>query len=257
MISIAAHFSEMKNRLFYSAVFYIITVVLCYSCKNSLYDLSILPLAYAKSMSQLSIRDLHDGSMIMYTNLAEAFVTYVRLSMIYGFIISVPFFLFQIYKFLVPGLFDNEKIVARAVILFGVCLFYCGIGFTYFILMPEAWKFFLSFEQVGSKYYNVVFVPKLCEYLDLYCDLIIAVGVSFQFPILLLLLILSRFVTTAMLKSKRRVAIVIFFVCAGIITPPDILSQIMVALPMILLYEITILIGGTIEKQLNRNTKDA
>ena len=228
--SFSAHFRELKKRL---------TIILaCFAFA------SILSYYFSGEIFQFLLQPLVDSSLdtrrIIYTGLTEAFFTYLSLSTFVGFIISMPLIALQIYLFISPGLYAPEKKITKILLLASPILFIVGGLFVFYFVIPKAWSFFISFEMTSGAT-PIILEAKISEYLSLVIKLIMAFGIAFQMPIILIILSLFRIISAEMLRSKRRIAIVINFIIAGVITPPDILSQISLAIPMVLLYEFSII----------------
>jgi sec-independent protein translocase protein TatC len=177
---------------------------------------------------------------VIYTGLTEAFFTYIQIAAFAALSLTMPVISFQIYKFIAPGLYPKERHIASAILCLAPILFWSGGLFVFYCVVPKAWQFFLSFE-IKDATMPLILEARISEYLHLIIQLILAFGLAFQLPVIFLILTLLGIVSSAFLINKRRIAIVINFVIAGIITPPDILSQIALALPMLLLYELSIL----------------
>ena len=236
--SFVAHIKELRSRVIYIVVFYIIAALICYSYCDIIYYVIASPLS------------LEDGRSVsfIYTNLTEAFISKLNLSAKFALLISVPFISFQLYKFIAPGLYKQEKYVIFWSMAASNILFFCGILFVYLFVMPKAFEFFISFQQ-DSNNYTLVLQAKISEYISLVTSLALSFGIAFQLPIFLLGAVALNLVSCNNLREYRRYAIVVIFIVAGIITPPDILSQLLLALPLIFLYEGTIIIAKRIDKQ--------
>ncbi|MEY3196973.1 MAG: hypothetical protein RLZZ59_341 [Pseudomonadota bacterium] len=180
---------------------------------------------------------------MIYTGLAEAFFTYLSLSVFVGFILSVPVIAVQIYLFISPGLYKFERKTAALILSSAPLLFILGGIFVFYLVIPRAWGFFMSFESVDASV-PLLLEARISEYLSLVIKLIMAFGFAFQMPVILAILGLFGIVSAESLKKKRRIAILINFIIAGIVTPPDVISQISLAIPMLLLYEFSIFILG-------------
>jgi sec-independent protein translocase protein TatC len=182
-----------------------------------------------------------------------AFFTYLKLSLWAAFLIIIPVISYQLYRFISPGLLKNEKTIILPTLVISPLLFYLGGVFVFYLVMPNAWQFFLSFENLDSSM-PIILEARISEYLTVVMQLITAFGLAFELPVIMLILSVLELVSAQGLRNKRRLAIVIIFIIAAILTPPDVLSQISLAIPLILLYEISIVICNLIE---NRSKKNA
>jgi sec-independent protein translocase protein TatC len=239
--SFIEHLSELKNRLIVTSLIYLVAVGICYLFVEDIYYFLLTPLQQAMA----------DGAAkkMIYTSLTEVFFTYLKLSFSAGFFIVFPFIAYQIYTFLSPGLYKAEKGVLLPFLIAVPILFMVGASLVYYFVFPLAWKFFLSFEVVGSSEVIAISLEaKVNEYLSLVTNLIISFGLAFQMPVILTLLVKFGVVSTDWLKRKRKVAVVIIFVLAAFLTPPDVISQIALALPMLLLYELSVIACKYISK---------
>ena len=235
------HFIELKHRLFKIVCLFFISFCFCYYYSDEVYNFLLKPLAKAGN------KELRK---VIYTGLAEAFFTYLKLAAFSSFIIVFPFIAFQVYRFIGPGLHRLEKNIAAFILFSSPLLFWSGGFFVFYYVMPKAWQFFLSFENINSDI-PIVLEAKVSEYLSLIIQLILAFGLAFQLPVIILILYLFKIVSVESLKKKRRLSIVINFIIAGILTPPDVISQLALAIPLLLLYEISILMCKLVE---NRKT---
>ena len=243
VMPVSDHLFELKIRSFACFITFILIFTISYFYSTQIYKILLQPL--------INVMGNEVERKLIYTDLTEAFFTYMKLSFYSALIISMPFFLLQIYMFIAPGLYKYEKKQLALLTVLTPILFYLGGLMVYFYIFPLAWKFFLSFETIGS---GDVSIPiqleaRISEYLSIVIQLIFAFGVAFQTPVIIILLAKFGFITVETLKKKRRLAIVIIFAIAAVITPPDIVSQIALALPMIVLYEISIIITRWIIKE--------
>jgi sec-independent protein translocase protein TatC len=204
---------------------------LCYYFAEDIYGFLVAPLKATGS----------EG--LIYTALTEAFVTYLKIGLYAAFMIAFPLILVQVWKFIAPGLYTHEQKILRPFLLATPLLFVLGAAMAYYGIIPMAWKFFSSF-QVGGEggALPIELKPKVSEYLSLVMTMLFAFGLSFQLPILLLILGLLGVVTPELLAKGRRYAVVVILAVAAVITPPDIISQIGLAIPLYILYEISILL---------------
>ncbi|OZG32292.1 preprotein translocase subunit TatC [Rickettsia endosymbiont of Culicoides newsteadi] len=235
------HFLELKARFLRVFAAFIIGFIICYYFSSDIYNILLEPLA---ELSHANIR------RVIYTGLTEAFFTYIKLAAFVSFIMIIPIISIECFLFIKPGLYSHEKKYAAFILFMAPILFWCGGVFVFYFVMPRAWQFFLSFED-----HNVV-IPlileaRVSEYLNLVIQLIIAFGIAFQLPIIMLILNLLKILTAKDLVNKRRWSIIIIFVIAGILTPPDVLSQFALAIPMLLLYETSVIMCKFVENRGN------
>ncbi|MGX6960150.1 MAG: twin-arginine translocase subunit TatC [Rickettsia endosymbiont of Pentastiridius leporinus] len=238
LYSFQEHLSELKTRLFRIISIFIIIFAVCYYFSDEIYSFLLEPLA------KLSGGNLRN---IIYTGLTEAFFTYIKLAAFAAFSIIIPIISLETYLFISPGLYKDEKKIIAFVLFLSPILYWCGSIFVFYFVMPKAWNFFLSFEK-RDMIVPIILEARISEYLNLVIHLIIAFGVAFQLPVVIIILNILKIIRVEMLRQKRRIAIVINFIIAGILTPPDILSQFALAIPLLLLYELSIVICNYIEK---------
>ena len=245
-----SHLTELRKRLINSFIFLIIFFIFCYFFAEHLYGFLVEPFAKA-------VKDDGSDRRLIFTALQETFLTYLKVSFFTAFFITCPFILMQIWKFIAPGLYKHEKIAILPYLILTPILFFLGGMLVYYLVMPLAIKFFLSFETVGSNTnLPIQLEAKVNEYLSLIMRLIFAFGISFQLPILLNLLAKIGVVNSNYLKKTRRYVIVIIFTVAAILTPPDPITQIGLAIPLLLLYELSILTVKFTEKK-DKEVEDA
>ena len=250
--SFTSHFVELRERLLQCLIFIFIVFIISYFFAEHIYNFLVSPYADAVKNDSTSRR-------LIFTALHETFITYIKVAFFSAIFLGSPVLLIQIYKFIAPGLYKNEKKAILPYLISTPILFLFGGLLVYYLVMPLAIKFFLSFETLGSNTtLPIQLEAKVNEYLSLIMRLIFAFGISFQLPILLNLLARIGVVNSEYLKSRRRYVIVIIFAFAAILTPPDPITQVGLAIPLLLLYELSILTVKFIEKKnLKENYKDA
>ena len=187
---------------------------------------------------------------MIYTALHEAFFTYIKVGFFFAACVSFPIVSMQLWLFIAPGLYKHERRAFVPFLAATPVLFTLGAAMVYYLVVPLAWKFFLGFEHPGGNGdLPLVLEPKVDQYLSLVMRLIFAFGAAFELPVLIILLAKVWIVSVAGLRAKRKYAIVVAFVTAAILTPPDVISQVLLAIPIIVLYEISIICARFIEKK--------
>ncbi|MEC7212345.1 MAG: twin-arginine translocase subunit TatC [Pseudomonadota bacterium] len=241
--SFTSHFIELRSRLLNSLIFIFVIFIISYVFAEHLYNFLVEP--YSKA-----VRDEGGQRRLIFTALHETFITYIKVAFFSAIFIGSPVLLIQIYKFIAPGLYKNEKQALLPYLISTPILFLLGGLLVYYLVMPLAIKFFLSFETLGSNTtLPIQLEAKVNEYLSLIMRLIFAFGISFQLPILLNLLARIGVVNSNYLKTRRRYVIVIIFAIAAILTPPDPITQVGLAIPLLLLYELSIFTVKFTEKR--------
>lgn len=236
------HLLELRNRLLWALAALTVGFVICFIFAEDIYRFLVQPLA-----------DLLEGQpdrALIYTALHEAFFTYLKVAFFAAFCLTFPIIAGQLWAFVAPGLYKHEKRAFLPFLFATPILFLAGASLVYYLIFPLAWEFFLGFETAGGDgKLAMQLMPKVNEYLSLVMKLIIAFGLSFQLPVLLMLMARAGMVTSAGLAAKRKYAVVCAFAFAAILTPPDVISQIGLGLPIIALYEISIFAIRIVEKR--------
>ena len=238
------HLVELRSRLIKTMIMITIFFVIFYFFADSIYNFLVQP--YADAVEG------EEGRRLIFTALHETFFTYIKVALFASLFISLPFLLIQLWIFVAPGLYKNEKSVVVPYLLATPILFILGSALVYYIIMPLAIKFFLSFESIGGNgALPIQLEAKVNEYLSLIMRLILAFGLCFQLPVALTLMARVGFVSSESLRKNRKYVIVGVFAVAAILTPPDPISQIGLGIPILLLYELSIIAVSFIEKRKN------
>lgn len=240
------HLIELRTRLMWSIGGFFVAFLVCFFFAKQLFNLLVIPFKWATKWAGL---DPHKVELI-YTAPQEFFFTQIKLAMFGGLVIAFPVIAAQIYKFVAPGLYKNERAAFLPFLIASPVLFLMGASLVYFFFTPMVMWFFLAMQQAGTDdQVQISLLPKVSEYLSLIMTLIFSFGLVFQLPVVTTLMARVGMVTSQGLADKRKWAIVIAFVVAAVLTPPDPVSQIGLALPTILLYEISIWTARMIERK--------
>jgi len=240
--SFVEHLTELRSRLIKSIIFLFLAFIFCYIFAEHIYTFLVEP--YAKA-----VKDDGTSRRLIFTALHETFITYLKLAFFAAIFMSSPIVITQLYKFIAPGLYKNEKKTLLPYLIATPVLFLLGGMLVYYLIMPLAIKFFLTFETSQLNSLPIQLEAKVNEYLSLVTRLIFAFGVSFQLPVLLSLLARVGFVDSVYLRKRRKYVVVIIFAVAAVLTPPDPITQIGLGIPLLILYELSILSVSIIEKK--------
>lgn len=222
------HLGELRDRLIHSFIAVGLGFVAAYFFKEQLFEILTAPLVTAMAKN--------GNAKLIYTGLPEAFFIYLKVSLLAGITLATPVLFYEFWMFVSPGLYREEKKYILPIIILSLIFFIAGASFGYFIVFPYGFQFFLGFTTE-----TIQAMPSMKEYLSFASKMLLAFGFVFELPLVLTFLSRMGLVTPAFLKKNRKYALLLFFVVAAILTPPDVMSQIMMAMPLILLYEIGIL----------------
>ncbi len=237
-LPLTSHLAELRKRLILSFVSVGVGFILCYAFSQNLFDLLSRPL----------LKMMPSGSTLIFTSVAEAFFTYMKVAFIAGLMLASPFVLFQIWAFVAPGLYRHEKRYVIPFVTAGSFFFILGILFAYFIAIPVGFRFLLGYATDFIKP-----MPSMKEYLSFSIKFLLAFGLVFEFPVVLVLLARIGVVDASMMARHRKYAILLIFIFAAVMTPPDIISQLLMAIPLLGLYELSILLSKIFGKKTKTN----
>ncbi len=231
-LTLVQHLRELKRRLAWALLALLVAFIVAYLLADHVFAWLTAPLQAAY--------DDASGRRLIFTGLPEAFLVKISLSLFAAFLMSFPVIAAQLYYFLAPGLHRHEKKVILPFLVAAPILFYAGAALAYGYVFPVAWKFFLGFEHLGAEGLPVMLEARISEYLSLAIHVIIAFGLAFQLPVVLTLLARAGLIAPETLAARRKYAVVILLIVAGVVTPPDVISQIALFMPLYLLYEVAI-----------------
>jgi sec-independent protein translocase protein TatC len=226
------HLAELRDRLIHSAYGLLVTTVICYNYSFEIFNFIRKPIAKFLPMGGL-----------IFTGPFDKFIAHLKLSFIAGVILASPFWLYQVWKFIAPGLYAKEKKYTAGFIIAGTVLFLTGCAFSYYLAMPMALEYLMTFGGDIDKP-----MISIDQYLGFFAQMCLMFGAVFELPLILIVLGMMGIVSHEFLKTNRRYAIMILAIAAAIITPPDLLSMVMALVPMILFYEVAVLVVGLMQK---------
>ena len=229
-----SHLKELRDRLLVCIVAVAIAFIFTYYFKERLFDFLMQPF----------LRVMPAQSSFIFTGITEAFLTYFKISVVGALFVAAPVILYEFWMFVAPGLYEKEKKYVYPFIFFGSLCFLCGALFCYFVVMPNIYRFFVSYAREF-----VIPMPDLKNYMGLTLKLLIIFGFIFELPLVAFYLAKAGIINAKLLAKKRRYAILAVFIVSAAITPPDVVSMILVALPLWGLYELGILIAKVFGKK--------
>lgn len=234
------HLIELRQRLMYILGAMFVMFLVCFAFSEKIFNVLMWPFVRVVGA---------EHAKAIYTHLLEKFFVDLKLGLFGAFFLAFPVIALQVYKFVAPGLYKNERAAFRPYLIATPILFLLGASLVYFVAMPLLVKFSVGFQQAGGDgNAQITLLPKVSEYLSLIMTLILGFGTIFQLPVVLSLLARAGMISAQTLRDKRRYAILAVVIAAAVLTPPDPISQIAMALPTILLYELTIFVVAQVEK---------
>ena len=244
-MTLIGHLTELRKRLMWSFFYILIIFVICFYFADELFAFLANPL--------VKLLYTEKGQGFIYTALQEAFFTELKIAFFFALFFAFPLIAIQIWRFIAPGLYKKEKRAFLPYLVATPILFFAGGSMVYYIISPLAWSFFLSYQNMGESGVPIRLEAKMGEYLSLMMRFIFAFGLAFQLPVVLSLLARVGIVTHQSLRKFRKYAIVIAFLAAAFLTPPDPFSQLSLAVPIVVLYEISIYLAKLIQKNKDDN----
>ena len=253
------HLAELRQRLIYSFVAFIIGMIICFTIWNPIFDFLTHPLC-----SAMALRGHSDCGLILI-KLQEGFFVAISISLLGGLVLSFPLIGFQMWRFVAPGLYKTEKNAFLPFIIASPFMFFLGAAFAYYIVTPLAFDFFLGFQQTGSVLNEenvdnaaagIAFQGSAQEYLSLTIKFIVAFGMCFQLPVLLTLMGKAGLVSAEGLGNVRKYAVVAILVLAALVTPPDVITQVILFVVVYGLYEVSIFLVSRVEKKREQKLKE-
>jgi sec-independent protein translocase protein TatC len=233
-LPLTGHLQELRKRLIFSFIAVGAGFFVCYAFADRVFDILADPL----------LKVMPAGGSLIFTSVAEAFFTYMKVGFIAGFILASPFVLYQVWGFVAPGLYQKEKRYVVPFVAGGSLFFAMGVLFGYYVAIPVCFKFLLGYATDFIKP-----MPSMKEYLSFSIKFLLAFGLVFEFPVVLVLLARIGIVDAKTLARNRKYAILLIFIFAAVMTPPDLISQVLMALPLMGLYELSILLSKLFGKK--------
>ncbi|MBM4341105.1 MAG: twin-arginine translocase subunit TatC [Deltaproteobacteria bacterium] len=231
---LTSHLQELRKRLVFSFIAVGAGFIVCYAFSENLFAI----------LSQPLLKMMPSGGTLIFTSVAEAFFTYMKVAFIAGIILTSPFVLFQVWAFVAPGLYRHEKRYVIPFVAAGSIFFVLGILFAYYVAIPVGFKFLLGYATDFIKP-----MPSMKEYLSFSIKFLLAFGLVFEFPVVLVLLARIGVIDAKTMARHRKYAILLIFIFAAVMTPPDIISQLLMAIPLMGLYELSILLSRIFGKK--------
>ena len=247
------HLTELRSRLIRSVVAFAICMILAFTVATDIFNFLANPIVEM-------LKENGQAPDLIFTGLQQGFMVNIRISLFGGFIVSFPYISFQLWKFVAPGLYKDEKSAFLPFLLASPILFLLGSAFAFYIVMPLAFDFFLGFQQENEEISDLVgitYLGTINEYLGLTMKFIIAFGLCFQLPVLLTLMGKAGLVTSEVLARSRKYAVVGILVLAAVVTPPDVITQIILFTVVYALYEVSVILVKWVEKKRESELTDS
>jgi sec-independent protein translocase protein TatC len=235
--TLISHLLELRSRLLRAMIAVLIAFLPCAYYSNQIFDWLSTPL----------VSKLPPGQKLIATTVTATFTAPLKLSLVAGLLIAMPYVLYQVWAFVAPGLYRKEKRFAMPLLASAILLFYLGVAFSYFFVFPLVFRFFIATTP-----HNVQLMADVTNYLQFALTLFVAFGVAFETPVAVVLLVLTDLVTLQKLRAVRGYVLIVVFIVAAILTPPDVMSQTAMAIPMYLLYEGGILFAAILQRSSNK-----
>lgn len=232
-LPITEHLEEFRWRLIKCLGAVGVGFLSSYAFSKQIFNFLVAPL----------VKIMPENSHLIYTSLPEAFLTYLKVSFFAGLVLSTPVILYQIWKFIMPGLYEMERKYVVPFVIVATIFFGIGVAFAFYVVFPFGFKFFLGFSTD-----DIYALPTLREYLSLSIRLLLAFGITFELPVFIFFLAKLGIVNHQMLRKQRKYAMIIVVVMAAVLTPPDVISQVLLAVPLLALYEISIWVAYMVRK---------
>ena len=234
------HLKELRKRLLFCICFFIAFLVFTLNFSNEFLGFLIVPL-------QSAMKEAGGTNRIIFTGLAEGFLTNLKIAIVFALIFTLPIILLQIWRFISPALTERETKPLRTLFIFPPFLFLCGASLAYFYVIPLAWDFFMSFQDLKGEL-PIELEPKLIDYINLSLSFLFTFGLAFQLPLILIILVFMNILSAKAMIKSRRYVILLMFIVSALLTPPDVFSLFCLAIPLIILYEISIILAKRMKK---------
>ena len=234
------HLKELRKRLLFCICFFIVFLVFTLNFGDAFLGFLVVPL-------QSAMKEAGGTNRMIFTGMAEGFLTNLKVAVVFAFIFTLPAILFQVWRFIFPALTEEERKLLRVLFVFPPFLFLLGASLAYFYVIPLAWDFFMSFQDLNGPL-PIELEPKLIDYVNLSLSFLFSFGLAFQLPLLLIMLVFMNVLSVQAMVKARRYVILLTFIVSTILTPPDVFSLICLAVPLMILYEISIILAKRIGK---------